>query len=130
MYMLDVCLGSEYPVPIFPRNFKSLEWEPYQVRYRSMQTAENFWTTIKYFENSFFPCYIKESEQRHSNHRISLIYRVLDFKKPSQNSIYVDHGISGIKLLACLRLYFSHKFCHNFKDTVHPICGSSIETEA
>ena len=95
-----------------------------------MQTVENFWTTIKYFENSFFPCCIKESEQRHSNHRIGLIYRVLDFKKPSQNSIYVDHGISAIKLLACLRLYFSHKFCHNFKDTVHPICGSVIEPEA
>ena len=70
-----------------------------------------------------------EYKQRHSNHGINLIYRVLDFMKPSENSIYVDHGISGIKLLACLRLYFSHKFCHNFKDTVHPICSSGIEPE-
>ena len=42
--------------------------------------------------------------------------------------------MSGLNLLTSLRLNFSHlnkhKFRHNFKDTIHPICSCCFEPEA
>ena len=58
---------------------------------------------------------------------------ILDFIKPKENSIYGIHDISGLKLLARLRLNFSHlnehKFRHNFKGTINPMCSCGFEPE-
>ena len=58
---------------------------------------------------------------------------ILDFIKPKENSIYAIHDISGLKLLTRLRLNFSHlnehKFRHNFKDTINPMCSCGFEPE-
>ena len=56
-----------------------------------------------------------------------------DFTRPKENSIYAIHNISGLKLLTRLRLNFSHlnehKFRHNFKDTINPMCSCGFEPE-
>ena len=58
---------------------------------------------------------------------------ILDFIRPKENSIYAIHDISGLKLLTRLRLNFSHlnehKFQHNFKDTINPMCSCGFEPE-
>ena len=58
---------------------------------------------------------------------------ILDFIRPKEDSVYTTHDISGLKLLTRLRLNFSHlnehKFRHNFKDTINPMCSSGFEPE-
>ena len=58
---------------------------------------------------------------------------ILDFIRPKENSIYAMHDISGLKLLTRLKLNFSHlnehKFRHNFKDTINPMCSCGFEPE-
>ena len=53
--------------------------------------------------------------------------------RSKENSIYAIHDISGLKLLTRLRLNFSHlnehKFRHNFKDTINPMCNCGFEPE-
>ena len=50
---------------------------------------------------------------------------------PIANSIYNVHDSYGIKLLTRLRLGFSHrnehKFRHNFRDTLNPLCSCMNE---
>ena len=51
-----------------------------------------------------------------------------------ENSLFAVHDIVGIKLLTRLRLGFSHlndhKFRHNFKDTVNPLCSCGKDIES
>ena len=58
---------------------------------------------------------------------------ILSFIRPQENSIFKIHGINGIKLLNHLRLYFrhlnEHKFQHNFRATIDPMCSSGLEPE-
>ena len=58
---------------------------------------------------------------------------LLKLIKPLENSIYNIHDPLGIKLLTRLRLDFSHlrehKFRHNFRDTLNPMCNCSLEPE-
>ena len=53
------------------------------------------------------------------------------FVKNEQN--FKIHDINGIKLLNRLRLYFSnlneHKFRHNFRATIDPMCSCGLEPE-
>ena len=50
-----------------------------------------------------------------------------------QKSLFAIHDPPGVKLLSRLRLKFSHlnehKFRHNFKDALSPICDCGSETE-
>ena len=52
--------------------------------------------------------------------------RILEFIRPSPNSIFDIYNPYGIKLLTRLRLGLSHlnehKFKHGFNDTINPIC--------
>ena len=58
---------------------------------------------------------------------------ILDFIRPKENYICAIHDISGLKLLTHLRLNFSHlnehKFRHNFKDTINPMCSCGFKPE-
>ena len=51
----------------------------------------------------------------------------------TQRSLFSIHGLVGVKMLTRLRLQFSHlnehKFRHNFKDCVSPMCDCGAETE-
>ena len=92
----------------------------------------------KVFENSFFPYYIKErlklgDEIRSIESSKQFKKAILDFIRPKENSIYAIHDISGLKSLTRLRLNFSHlnvhKFRHNIKDTINPMCSCCFEPE-
>ena len=56
-----------------------------------------------------------------------------DFFSLKQKSSFAMHDPAGVKLLSRLRLKFSHlnehKFRHNFKDALSPMCDCGSETE-
>ena len=58
---------------------------------------------------------------------------LLNFIRPSANSIFNIHNPYGIKLLTRLRLGLSHlrdhKFRHCFQDTLNPLCDCGNDTE-
>ena len=59
--------------------------------------------------------------------------KILSFIRSKENLISKIHDINGLKLLNCLRLHFSHlnehKFRHNVRATIDPICSRSLEPE-
>ena len=59
---------------------------------------------------------------------------LLNFIRPSASKVYSINDTIGIKLITRLRLGFSHlrehKFKHNFKDTLNPLCSCSIKAES
>ena len=56
-----------------------------------------------------------------------------DFFNLKEKSLFAIHDRAGIKLLSRLRLKFSHlnehKFRHNFKDALSPMCDCGSKTE-
>ena len=58
---------------------------------------------------------------------------LLDFIRPTANSTFGANDVSGLKLLTCLRVGFSHlkehELKHDFQDTLNPLCPSSLEAE-
>ena len=91
----------------------------------------------KCFGNSFFPSCIKEWNKLDTKIKnlpsLSTFKKVLlVFGKTEENSLLNAHNPIGVKYLNRLRLNFSnlneHKFHHNFRDTVNPLCCCSIET--
>ena len=90
------------------------------------------------FQNTFFPNSVSHWNQLPADIRNSAshsIFRNALFKlvKPLENSVYNTHDALGIKLITRLRLDFSHlrehKFRHNFRDTLNPMCACSLEPE-
>ena len=74
-------------------------------------------------------------------HAVILILRFLTFKKnilqfirPTANSVYNCHNAKGIKLITRLRLGLSnlseHKFKHNFQESLNPLCNCGHGIEA
>ena len=61
---------------------------------------------------------------------------LLQFVRPSPNSLFNCHSPKGIKFELRLQLglshFWEHKFKHSFQDTLNPFCdcGSEIETTA
>ena len=96
-------------------------------------------TTHNFFQNSYFPSSIKESNRldidiRKSDSISIFKKRILSFIRPLPNKVSNSHNPQGLKLLTRLRLGLTHlryhKFKHNFLDTINPLCscGSDIET--
>ena len=58
---------------------------------------------------------------------------LLSFIKPTCSTLFSIHHRVGVKLLARLRLSFSHlrehEFSYNFHDTLNPLCSCSLEPE-
>ena len=63
----------------------------------------------------------------------------MNFKRPSESTIFKCHNPKGVKLLTRLRLGLSHlrehKLKHSFQDSLNPFCscgscGDDIETSA
>ena len=54
--------------------------------------------------------------------------------KSHERSLFSTHDSQGVKLLSQHRLDFSHlkkhKFRHNFKDCLSPMCGWRLEIES
>ena len=64
----------------------------------------------------------------------SVFYKaLLDFIHPKAKSTIGTNDVSDLKLLARFRVGFSHlrehKFKHNFRDTLNPLCLRSLEAE-
>ena len=54
--------------------------------------------------------------------------------KSNEGSLFSIHDTQGVKALSRLRPNFSHlnehKFRHNFKECMSPMCGCGLETES
>ena len=91
------------------------------------------------FKNLFFPSAISEWNKFDLNIRNSASLNtfkkmLLNFIRPSANSIFNIHNPLGIKLLTRLCLGLSHvherKFRHCFQDTLNPLCECSKDIES
>ena len=96
---------------------------------------------IKFSKILFFPSAIIEWNNLDPNLRnsksISVFKeKILNFIRPSPNSVFDIRNPKGIKLITRLRLGLSHlrehKFKHSFQDTLNPLCncGQDIESTA
>ena len=91
------------------------------------------------FKNSFFPSTISEWNKldvsiRNYDSFDKFKGALLKFIRPCYNSVFSIRDAKGLKLLTRLRLGLSHlnehKFNHNFRDTLNPLCSCSLETES
>ena len=90
------------------------------------------------FSNTFFPSTITEWNKLNLTTRNSTSfdifkYRLLQFIKPLESSVYTCYNPMRIKYLKRLRIVFSHlryyEFKHSFLDIVDPICSCSSAIE-
>ena len=110
----------------------------YKTRASEHNNIKRFGTRTENFKQSFFPfCVNKWCKLDISLRKFENIKRfksmLKDFVNLKQKSLFASHD-PGVKLLSSLRLNFSHlnehKFCHNFKDTLSPMCDCGSETES
>ena len=110
----------------------------YSTRNQSNLELSQFFSRTKSFSNSFFPYCIKELNKLDTKIKnlpsLSTFKKApLVFCKTEENSLFNVHNHIGVKYLNRLRLNFSHlnehKFHHNFRDTVNPLCCCNTETE-
>ena len=114
-------------------------WNQYSTRVAKKNLLITLPLKTLSFSNTFFPYCINEWNKLNGNLRNgSSIYKfknyLTKFIKVKENSTFSISDPLGLKLLTRLRLNFSHlnehKFRHNFRDTVNPMCssGAGIET--
>ena len=106
--------------------------------YSTRISQAKFNCRTNFFSNSFFPYTLNEWNKLDEGIRTTssfLTFRknLLNFIRPSGNSIFDINDALGIKLLTRLRLGFSHlnehKFRHNFRDSINPLCSCSANIE-
>ena len=104
-----------------------------------MHNLPIFKSKHNFFKNSFFPSTISEWNKldpnlRNSESFLTFKKNILQFIRPTANSVYNYHNPKGIKLINRLRLGLSHlrehKFKHNFQESLNPLrnCGHGIES--
>ena len=90
------------------------------------------------FKNSFLPYTIEawyslDPSIINSNSPKVFKSKLLAFIRPVQRSIYNVFNPQCLKFLTRLRLRLSHlnehRFRHNFKDCINPLCSCSLEVE-
>ena len=110
----------------------------YLTRSSTQKRIKTFPARTKIFESSFFPHCAEawgnlSEELRNINSINTFKTSILNFVRPTENSVFQVHDINGVKLLTRLRLDFSHlnehKFRHNFNDTINPMCSCGKEPE-
>ena len=109
---------------------------PVRQSQRHPNTSYSISCRTEYFKNSFFPCVIGEWNKLNPEIRRSGSYNIfrksiLNFIRPSESKVCNNiNDAIGIKLITRLRLGFSHlrehKFKHNFRDTLNPLCSGTI----
>ena len=108
-------------------------------RTRNIDKIPQFKVRHTFFRNSYFPSIVTEWNNLDKSIRNSESFsifkkNILQFIRPSPNSIFNCHNPKGVKLLTRLRLGLSHlrdhKFKHSFQDSLNPICncGTNVET--
>ena len=90
------------------------------------------------FKYSFFPSTLNEwfklDDSIRNSESIEIFKsKLLSLIRPVQSNIYSIFDEKGLKLLTRLRLGLSHlnehKFRHNFRDCLSPLCSCSLEIE-
>ena len=113
---------------------------PFQINYSlrsiSASVIKPSLSRTKSFKNTFFPYCIDEwnnltFEIRNSK-SVSPFKKLIKCEK-KDNSLFSIYDPLGVKLLARLRLQFSHlneyKFRHGFGDTINAMCACRSEVE-
>ena len=110
----------------------------YQTRSANKNNLQELSCRTENFKHSFFRFYVREwnkldntIQNAESTKQFKSILK--NFFPLNQRSLFSIHEPVGVKLLTRLRLQFSHlnehKFHHNFKDWVSPMCDCCAETE-
>ena len=95
--------------------------------------------SITFSKKNFFPSAINEWNNLDPNLRSSKSIsvfkeKILNFIRPSPNSVFDIRNPKGIKLITRLRLGLSHlrehKFKHSFQDTLNPLCNCGQDIES
>ena len=91
-----------------------------------------------FFKNSFFPSTVPEwnkpaPDLRNSGSFSAFKKSILNFIRPSPNSIFNCHNPKALKFITRLRLGLSHlryhKFKHKFQDSLNPYCNCGLLAE-
>ena len=110
----------------------------YKTRASEYNNIKRFKKRTENFKQSFFPLYINEwCKLDISLRKAENIKRLKSILKDVFNlklkSLFAIHDPAGVKLLSRLRLKFSHliehKFQHNFKNALCPMCDCGSENE-
>ena len=106
---------------------------------RNNQNVPEIFCRTQFYSGSFLPNVISEWNKldlRVQSSESFSKFRSIFLKsfRSTPNSIFSVRDRLGLKLLTLLRLGLSHlrehKFSHNFKDTINPLCPCSLETES
>ena len=106
---------------------------------RFLEDVTTFYSRTDAFKYSFFPSTILEWNKlerkiRQSSTLLTFRNSLLKIGRPVPKPVYNMHNPNSLKLLTRLRLGLSHlnehKFNHNFKDCVNPLCSCSLEVES
>ena len=98
----------------------------------------NFKVRIKLLKNLFFPYTLNEWNNLDNTIKsfesyLMLRKRMLNLIRPKCNDTYGIENPTGLKLLTRIRLGLSHlndhKFNHNFKECINPLCSCSLSVE-
>ena len=98
-----------------------------------------FYSRTDAFKYAFFPSTILEWNKldrkiRQSSNLLTFRNYLLKIVRPAPKPVYNIHNPNGLKLLTRLRLGISHlnehKFIHNFKYYVNPLCPYNSEIES
>ena len=104
---------------------------------RNNTNVPSFNCRTEYFKNSFFPNVITEWNKLDINIKNMTSYTafenaLLSFMRPKHVDTFGIHNPIGMQLLTRLRLGFSHlnehKFRHNFRDFLNPLCKCKLAT--
>ena len=106
---------------------------------RSTHSVGTYFCRTNAFKYSFFRYAIREWNKldvQLCNEKSFKKFRniLLKLGRPTPNLIYRIHHPLGLKLLTRLRLGLSHlnehRFKHNFKNCINPLCTCSLEVES
>ena len=120
---------TRYPIP-------HLKESNYDLRRRA--TIGQLRARTKGFQSSFYPNCISEWERLDPEIRLSSSVnifkkRLLSIIRPPPKSVYRIHDPIGLSILTQLRVGLSklnsHKFKHNFRDTLNPLCPTNDGVE-
>ena len=98
----------------------------------------NFKLRTKIFRNLFFPYTVNEWNNlgniiKSFEPYLMFRKRMLNLIRPKCHDTYGIHDPTGLKLLTRLRLGLihlnDHKFSHNFKDCINPLCSCIVSVE-
>ena len=111
--------------------------EIYPLRSAASSKLKPFSSRTISFKNTFFPSCVNERNNLKADIRNAKSlnsFKKLIIIKKQENPLFLVYDPLAAKLLTRLRLDFSHlkkhKFRHDFKDTLNPLCtcGAEVET--